>query len=146
MGDHGRHGRYKRDSHGRVMSVVAGHLSYPLFISSHISYNLFMSRLSFEFVVEGILLFVVGSIGLIANIAAVCIFLTKKKHTFYGLMISLCVYDCIYLTASITMFSIPLLHPNIVLNKTFTHSVPFLLPIAQTSMTGYGERPSDFSK
>ena len=49
---------------------------------------------------------------------------------------SLCSYDLIYLTASVLMFSCPLLHPDIVRNVPFTFSVPFLLPIAQTAMTG----------
>ena len=52
-------------------------------------------------------------------------------------MISLCVYDLVYLMASLMMFSIPLLHPAIVENVTFTFSIPYLLPIAQTAMTGY---------
>ena len=51
-------------------------------------------------------------------------------------MMSLCSYDLIYLTASVLMFSCPLLHPDIVRNVPFTFSVPFLLPIAQTAMTG----------
>ena len=51
-------------------------------------------------------------------------------------MITLCTYDLVYLIASLLMFSIPLLYPGIVVNVQFTFSVPFLLPIAQTAMTG----------
>ena len=51
-------------------------------------------------------------------------------------MISLCVYDLIYMTASLLMFSLPLLYPNIILSLSFKYSVTFLLPIAQTAMTG----------
>ena len=58
-------------------------------------------------------------------------------------MISLCVYDLVYMTAALLMFSLPLLHPNIILSLSFTYSVTFLLPIAQTAMTGrdIGIRP-----
>ena len=52
------------------------------------------------------------------------------------LMLSLCAYDLVYLLASVTMFAVPLLYPGVVIHDTFTLSVPFLLPIAQTSMTG----------
>ena len=51
-------------------------------------------------------------------------------------MITLCTYDLAYLIASLLMFSVPLLYPGIVVNIQFTFSVPYLLPIAQTAMTG----------
>ena len=40
-------------------------------------------ELSFEFVVEGILLFIVGVIGIFANIIAMMKFMEKGRHTFY---------------------------------------------------------------
>ena len=51
-------------------------------------------------------------------------------------MMSLCVYDLIYLTASLVMFSLPLLYPDVVLDMTFATSVTYLLPTAQIAMTG----------
>ena len=42
-----------------------------------------MFRLSFEFIVEGVLLFIVASIGVLANMVAIFLFLQKKEHTFY---------------------------------------------------------------
>ena len=61
-------------------------------------------------------------------------------------MISLCVYDLIYMTASLLMFSLPLLYPNIILSLRFTHSVTFLLPVAQTAMTGQDLRGDQGNK
>ena len=52
------------------------------------------------------------------------------------LMLTLCLYDLVYLITSVLMFAVPLLYPVIVMNISFTFSVPFLLPIAQTAMTG----------
>ena len=52
------------------------------------------------------------------------------------LMMSLCVYELIYLTASLVMFSLPLLYPDVVLDMTFATSVTYLLPTAQIAMTG----------
>ena len=51
-------------------------------------------------------------------------------------MLTLCLYDLIYLITSVLMFAVPLLYPLVVMNMAFTFSVPFLLPIAQTAMTG----------
>ena len=42
-----------------------------------------MSSLSFEFIVEGVLLFTVGSLGVLANTAAIVWFAKKQQHTFY---------------------------------------------------------------
>ena len=42
-----------------------------------------MSQMSFEFVVEGILLFIVAAIGIMANTIAIIMFIRKKKHTFF---------------------------------------------------------------
>ena len=51
-------------------------------------------------------------------------------------MISLCVYDMIYLIASLIMFSWPLLFPQFILDLSFATSITYLLPIAQIAMTG----------
>ena len=42
------------------------------------------AAMSFEYVVEGILLFIVGLIGILANAVALIIFLEKRtQHIFY---------------------------------------------------------------
>ena len=51
-------------------------------------------------------------------------------------MISLCVYDMIYLIASLIMFSWPLLFPQFILDLSFATSITYLLPVAQIAMTG----------
>ena len=44
---------------------------------------LIMEAMSFEYVVEGILLFIVGLVGIVANIVALVIFMEKRTHIFY---------------------------------------------------------------
>ena len=51
-------------------------------------------------------------------------------------MLTLCLYDLVYLMASMMIFSLPLLWPFLVID-IFTYSIPFLLPIAHIAMTGH---------
>ena len=44
---------------------------------------MWMEAMSFEYVVEGILLFIVGLIGIVANSVALIIFMEKRTHIFY---------------------------------------------------------------
>ena len=44
---------------------------------------MWMEAMSFEYVVEGILLFIVGLIGIVANAVALIIFMEKRTHIFY---------------------------------------------------------------
>ena len=53
-------------------------------------------------------------------------------------MISLSLYDLVCLVSSLVIFSLPLLWPSIPSSLLFTHSVPYLLPIAHVGMTGMG--------
>ena len=45
--------------------------------------GMIMEAMSFEYVVEGILLFIVGLIGIVANAVALIIFMEKRTHIFY---------------------------------------------------------------
>lgn len=50
---------------------------------------LIMEAMSFEYVVEGILLFIVGLVGIVANTVALVIFMEKRTHIFYR-------WECIF--------------------------------------------------
>ena len=111
-----------------------------------------MATWTFEFLVEGVMLLTVACIGMLGNMVALLLFANKKYHIFYRLvgrganctnyltynrlMLSLCLYDLIYLMASMMIFSLPLLMPSLVMSISFTYSVPYLLPIAHIAMTG----------
>ena len=51
-------------------------------------------------------------------------------------MLSLCLYDLVYLISSMMIFSLPLLMPSLVMSVRFTYSIPYLLPLAHIAMTG----------
>jgi hypothetical protein len=51
-------------------------------------------------------------------------------------MLSLCMYDLVYLISSMMIFSLPLLMPSLVMSVRFTYSIPYLLPLAHIAMTG----------
>ena len=55
-------------------------LTYP--VSRRIDFPL-MPRLTFEFIVEGVLLFIVGCVGVCANVIAMLVFLKKRNVCFY---------------------------------------------------------------
>jgi len=89
-----------------------------------------------EFLVEGVMLFFVAVFGVAGNLVAVVIFLQKNNHTFFRIMLSLCLYNLALVSASFVIFSLPLLLPSVVFHRSFAVAVSFLLPIAQTSTTG----------
>ena len=41
------------------------------------------SKQMFEYIVEGVLMFSIACVGVVGNIMAICVFATKKQHTFY---------------------------------------------------------------
>ncbi len=52
----------------------------------------------FEFLLEGVLLFVVGLIGLVGNSAAIYVFgRSKLQRNFHVLMVGLSVFDATYI-------------------------------------------------
>ena len=111
--------------------------------------------ITFEFLVEGVLLCMVGCAGILANISAILFFARQQHHIFYrsvfwvvshqfdnlmsSLMLTLCCYDLVYLMCSLVIFSLPLLCPSLPYHIFFPYSVTYLLPVAHVGMTGAEE-------
>ena len=93
---------------------------------------------TFEFYVEGVLLFIVAVIGIIGNISFIIIFSAhqKKLNTFHSLMVCLAYFDTIYLASSLFIFSLPLLTPRIAQTYIFTNAITVLLPTAHMGING----------
>ena len=51
-------------------------------------------------------------------------------------MMTLCVYDLVYLVCSLAVFSFPLLWPSLPTFFFFPYSITYLLPVAHIGMTG----------
>ncbi len=53
-----------------------------------------------------------------------------------SLMVWLAVFDTVYLSSALVIFSIPILWPEISVTKVFTHLITVLLPTAHIGLNG----------
>ena len=92
---------------------------------------------SAAFVVEGVLLLIVGIIGICGNIAAIVVFGRRRRNqrNFHALMLSLAIIDLTYIIASLLLFSIPQFSEEYQ-NEAYMYILPWALPIAQSCLTG----------
>ena len=121
-----------------LSSVVITLLISSLLTSIPVRVSMIDFSDTFEFYVEGVLLFIVAVIGIIGNISFIIIFSThqKKLNTFHSLMVCLAYFDTIYLASSLFIFSLPLLTPRIAQTYIFTHAITVLLPTAHMGING----------
>ena len=95
----------------------------------------------FEYLVEGVFLFITALLGLLGNILFIYIFnfnVAVKLKTFQSLMICLAYFDILYLSAALFVFSVPLLAPTVSDTFLFTHSITYLYPLTYMGLTGRG--------
>ena len=89
-----------------------------------------------KFIIEGILLLVVGIIGLFGNTVCIIMFSRLRLQLkFHRLMILLFVYENIYLMFTLLVFSVPQLSENY-RSRFLKHLVPIILPVVQIALTG----------
>ena len=90
-----------------------------------------------KLVFEVILLLIVGLIGIIGNVLLTKSFLKiEEKLNFHLLMMTLAVYDTIYITLCALVFSIPEVFEDYRNNGNLLLIVPTALPIIQIALTG----------
>ena len=53
-------------------------------------------------------------------------------------MVWLAVFDMVYLSSALVIFSLPILCPEISVTKVFTHLITILLPTAHIGLNGEG--------
>ena len=89
-----------------------------------------------KFIIEGILLLVVGMIGLFGNTVCIIMFSRLRLQLkFHRLMILLFVYENIYLMFTLLVFSVPQLSEKYQ-SRFLKHLVPIILPVVQIALTG----------
>ncbi|XP_040579725.1 FMRFamide receptor [Lepeophtheirus salmonis] len=89
------------------------------------------------FFVEGIALLLVGIIGIVGNMAAVCVFSRQKvQRNFHCLMMALALFDMSYILVSILVFSLPQFSENYHTSAGYFYLLPWALPILQIGITG----------
>jgi len=88
-----------------------------------------------EFLVEGVGMLMVASVGVVLNIISIFYFAQlKQQKTFHQLLLILAIVDTFHLIFSSLTFSIPWLSESYS-NNQWMYLVPYTLPLAQTSMT-----------
>jgi len=91
----------------------------------------------FEFFVEGILLVIVASFGIVGSVCSFVVFSTQAVHkTFHNLLLLLSVFDMVYLLTAVPLFSVPQLFSSPAINHLVVLSLPHLLPVAHIGMVG----------
>jgi len=96
-----------------------------------------MSYFEQSFTVEGILLILFGSLGILGNITCIIIFALKSSpKSFHYLMLWLAIFDSLYIVSSLMLFGIPTVYSGIRGESWYAHLVPVLLPLAQVGLTG----------
>ena len=86
--------------------------------------------------IEGVGIICIGIIGIIINIFATRLLLRiKHRYIFHNLLLTLTIYDLLQIILSIPTFALPHLSPTY-RNQIFIHVVPFLIPVAQITVSG----------
>ena len=92
---------------------------------------------SSKFLLEVVLLLVVGVFGIIGNLSSIIIFARiRNQLKFHRLMVTLAVYDTFCILLSIIIFTFPLVSKSFVTSGVYHHLVPKILPLVQIAMTG----------
>ena len=80
---------------------------------------------------------IIGFLGIVGNTVSIVWFSRKKVlKDFHQLMLAVAVYDLLYVSISIIIFSLPSLFPNLWTTSGYLHLVPKLLPLAQVGLSG----------
>ena len=92
---------------------------------------------SIKFVIEGMLILIIGVIGMFGNTMGIAMFsgLKERQLKFHRLMILLFVYDNAYILLSILVFSLPQLN-EVYKVKYLKYVAPTVLPLVHISLTG----------
>ena len=87
---------------------------------------------SMEFIFEVVLLMAVGILGLIGNVSAIILFSRLENQLkFHQLMMTLSVFDTLYVVVSILLFAMPQLSKGYIESGAHHYILPKALPFAQ---------------
>ena len=93
--------------------------------------------MNIEFVFEVVLVIIFGSFGVIGNILLIKHFVnTEPKVNFHKLMITLAVYDTLYIVLCFVAFSIKELSEDYTKMGFHQHIAPKAVPLIQVTLTG----------
>eukprot|EP00095_Tigriopus_kingsejongensis_P005175 maker-scaffold237_size242172-snap-gene-1.31 protein:Tk05175 transcript:maker-scaffold237_size242172-snap-gene-1.31-mRNA-1 annotation:"fmrfamide receptor" len=90
----------------------------------------------FQWVTEGLLIFIVGIIGLVGNGISIWTFSRQRVHRiFHNLLLVLAIFDILYVVCSIHLFSLRIFWPDYD-QMVRIPSLPVVIPFAQIGLMG----------
>ena len=89
-----------------------------------------------EFIFEVVLLGIIGSLGILGNLAAIIMFAKKRdKVNFHRILTMLIIFDNCLIFFNIIIFTIPHMNADYRM-KTYAYVAPIIIPLAQITVTG----------
>ena len=87
---------------------------------------------------EGVILSIIGCLGLLGNAMAISYFgnPTRRRQTFYGLMLVLATLDLLLIVSCFFVFSLPTISEKYNTSPVRLYTVLLVLPVAQICFTG----------
>ena len=80
----------------------------------------------FKFLVEGILMVTIGSMGLLGNLLCILIFSRERaQKSFHHLMVFLAIFDLLYIIMALLLFGLPEIYNGYSLFSFSSSQVPF---------------------
>ncbi len=70
------------------------------------------------------------------NVVHFCTCRQRVQRNFHALMVTLAAFDLCYICVSAFIFSLPQFAPGFNTTFAYTHTLPFVLPLAQIGLTG----------
>jgi len=90
-----------------------------------------------EFVLERVLLIIIGCLGIIGNLCIIGIFTRlRNRQTFHRLMILLATFDTLYILFSFFIFSLPSIFKSYDDSAFYNYLLPVILPLNHIALTG----------
>ena len=121
------------------LSAFAGHMFNSTRTQEQIDAEAMVSMKSlFIFIFEGTLVPIIGSIGFFGNILSILVLKLRDldlKPSFANLLVTLCIFDMIFILAVILFYTIPI-HSIYYEEHAIPYITPFLLPLIHIALTG----------
>ena len=91
-----------------------------------------------SFILQGVLLLVVGAFGMVGNVSSIIHFSRDQRYTkkFYAFMLSLACIDIMVITLCTMMYALPEVSESYNSSVAKAYLMPWVVPFGQISLTG----------
>ena len=93
---------------------------------------------SSTFIIQGVILPIIGMIGIIGNISPIAYFSSGRRYrrNFYAFMLWLAVCDAVIIVSACTIYALPECSTTYAESGIPQYLIPWVLPIVQIALTG----------